>query len=126
MIAVIALSVAGCQARSSVEAAQTAVVAAQTALPVAQVGLGQLETLLGGASVSVKTTPDGADGSSVTDVAITGTDTRGSLSQLDPTARQAGAEAALALVAQHYPNAKITLTVVDAAGATLVSATRMP
>jgi hypothetical protein len=128
-----------CQARSSVEAAQTAIVAAQTALPGAQataqagatavsgvLANGQpiliaLQSVLQGANVQVQTTPDGAAPDAVTSVAIDGTDAQGTLAQLDPNVRRAAALAALRTAAQYYPQATITLTVKDTGGAALIN-----
>jgi hypothetical protein len=136
--------VAGCEARSSVEAAQTVVVAAQTALPgaqaTAQAGatlvsgaltgsqavLTTLQGVLSEADVKVTTTPDGAESSAVTDVTIDATDVRGALGPIDSHARQAAALAALAAASQYYPNATIALNVVDSAGNPLVSGTKAP
>ena len=115
------LLASGCEARSSVEAAQTAVVAVQTALPSAQTALSTLDGLLAGASLAVETMPPDADNNAVTDVTIQGSDTSGALGRLAPAARQATASAALAAAAQYYPNATISLTVTDGSGATLVS-----
>lgn len=128
-----------CQARSSVEAAQTAIVAAQTVLPGAQataqagatvvsgvLANGQpvliaLQSVLQGANVQVQTAPDGAAPDAVTSVTIDGTDAQGSLAQLDPNVRKAAALAALQTAAQYYPQATITLTVKDTSGAALIS-----
>jgi hypothetical protein len=135
---------AGCQARSTIDAAQTAVSAAQTALPGAQATaqaaatavsdtlataqpvIQTVQGLLSGASLEVTTTPEGAEPATVTDVVVTGTDSHATLAQLDPRARQAAASAALLALGQYYPNATIHLKVVDASGAPLVSGTRSP
>ena len=133
-----------CQARSSAEAAQTAIVAAQTALPGAQataqagatavsgiLANGQpvlitLQSLLQGANVQVKTTPDGAAPDAVTSVTIDGMDAQGTLAQLDPNVRKAAALAALQAAAQYYPQATITLAVVDTSGAALITGNVAP
>jgi hypothetical protein len=133
-----------CQANNSVEAAQTAVIAAQTVLPgaqaTAQAGATlvsnalttaqpvvlMLQGLLQGVSVDVKTSPQGAESSAVTDVSIDGTDSQGRLSQIDQQTRQTAAAAALVAVNQYYPKANVTLKVVDAAGNTLISGSTAP
>lgn len=120
----------GCEARSSVEAAQTAVVVAQTVVPVAQLGSQQLATvlqsLLAGASVDLRTMPEGAPNDTVTDVAINATDTQGVLGQVDSRARQAAAMAALSSAAQYYPRATINLQVTDGTGEILLSGSVAP
>ncbi|HEX8969780.1 MAG TPA: hypothetical protein VF937_17995 [Chloroflexota bacterium] len=132
----------GCEARSSVEAAQTAIVAAQTVVPGAQATalagatlvsgaladsqaiLAMLQPLLAGASVELTKEPSDAANDAVTDVSIAATDSLGSFAQIDPASRQAAARAALALAGAYYPNATISLSVVDGSGASLVSGTR--
>jgi hypothetical protein len=117
--------VAGCQARSTPEAVQTAIGVAQaaaTALPDTQGLLPSLQLLLGGVSLDVKTAPDGAAKEWVTEVQIRGTDATGTLTQLDERARQTAVAAALAAAAQYYPNATISLTVVDGSGASVLTA----
>jgi hypothetical protein len=141
--------VSGCGAKTSVEGAQTAVTAAQTALPAAQGALpavqataqagatalagalseaqaigGQLQLLLAGSSVELTTAPAGAANDAITDVTINATDSHGTLAQLDVASRQAAASAAMIGVGQYYPRASVSLTVRDAAGATLVSGTK--
>jgi hypothetical protein len=133
----------GCQAGSTIEAAQTAVVAAQTTLPGAQatvqaaatlVGaladaqsiLVRLQPLLAGAAVNVTTSPDGVANDAITDVTVEATDTQGSLAQLDTRTRQAAASAALLAAAQYYPNATITLHVFDSSGTAVISGTKLP
>jgi hypothetical protein len=141
----------GCEARSSVEGAQTAVAVAQTALPglqtavpgiqaTAQAGATvvsgvladprainlQLQTVLAGATVDVKATPDTAANEAVAQVQVSATDARGTFAQLDPLGRQASGSAALVLVGQYYPNASVALSVVDDAGAALATGTRAP
>ncbi len=142
VIAFVLLAAAsGCQAASSIEAAQTAVVVAQTTLPGAQAtvqaaatlvgGLAeaqsvliQLQPLLAGAALKVATSPIGAPNEAVTDVAVDATDVQGTLAQLDARTRQAAATAALMAASQYYPNAAISLHVVDSAGAPLISGTK--
>ena len=127
---VLALTVAavGCQARSSMEAAQTAVTVAQTAIPALPTGLpsiaDQIRPLLGNALIDIRTTPDDAASDAVTNLTITGTDVTGTLSQLDTRARDGAANAALLLASRYYPRATIVLDVRDASGATLVHASR--
>jgi hypothetical protein len=141
----------GCQAGSSLESAQTAITMAQTALPGLQTALpgvqataqagatlvsgvlsdpqainAQLQALLAGVTIEAKTTPDGAANDAVTQVSVTGTDTRGTFAQMDARARQATATGAMLLLAQYYPNASIALTVVDGAGGSLLSGTKSP
>ena len=112
--AVIGAQTAVTSAQTAVSAVQTLVPGAQTALPglqaTVQAGatsvagvLGdpqavatQLQPLLAGASIDVKTTPAGASNDAVTQVTITGTDTRGTFGQLDPSTRQATAQRRLA------------------------------
>jgi hypothetical protein len=123
----VGLLASGCEARSSAEAAQTAVVAVQTALPASQSVLNTtLGTILAGDNVLVSVSPDGASNDAATDVAISATDARGALQQIDPRARQAAATAALVAAAQYYPNATISVTVTDASGATLLSGSKPP
>jgi hypothetical protein len=150
LVALGALALAsGCGAKTSAEGAQTAIAAAQTALPGIQSALpgvqataeagatavagvltdaqaitGQLQVLLAGANVEIKTMPAGAANDAITDVTISGTDARGALAQLDSGARQAAVSAAMTVVAQYYPKATITITVRDTAGAPLVSGTK--
>jgi hypothetical protein len=134
----------GCEARSSAEAALTAVSLAQTALPGVQTALpgvqataqagatavigvlndpqainAQLQLLLVGASIEVATTPPGASNETVTDVTVKATDGRGSFAQLDGRARQAAVAAAMLAVAQYYPNAAVSLTLMDGSGSVL-------
>jgi hypothetical protein len=134
----------GCQARGTVEAAQTAVVVAQTALPGAhataqaaataasgalsdsQSVLGSLQALLSGATLEVKTTPSDAANEAVTAVTIEGTDAHEGLTQVDARARQAAAATALVLASQYYPNATISLNVVDGSGTSLLKGTKAP
>jgi len=117
----------GCEARSSVEAAQTAVVAVQTVVPISQSTLSTaLQGLLAGANLSVSTSPEGASNDAITDVSISATDTQNALAQIDPRARQAAVSGALGLAAQYYPNATISLTVTDTSGTTLVSGSKAP
>ena len=98
-------------------------VAAQTALPGASA---TAQGLLAGASVQVHVSPDGVPNDQATAVSIDATDTEGRLGQLDASARFAAANAALLAVAGYYPNAAVTLRVVDGSGATLVSGTKAP
>jgi hypothetical protein len=135
---------AGCEARSSVEAAQTAVVAAQTVLPAAQATAQtgatmvsgiladvqsittQLQPILGGLQIDLATTPPGAANDAVTGVQLRAIDSGGRFAQLDANGRQAAATGALLLVGQYYPQASVTLTVQDPSGATLIAGTRAP
>jgi hypothetical protein len=147
-LVVLALGVA-CDARTSVEGAQTAVAVAQTALPGLQTALpgvqataqagatlitgvlsdpvainAQLQVLLAGATVDLKTTPSGVANDAITQIEITATDTRGTFEQLDARARQAAGGAAMLLAAQYYPNATVALSVVDSSGGALLSGTK--
>jgi hypothetical protein len=118
VIALLFLTVgAGCEARSSVDAAQTAVALTQTYLPAVQ---GSLP----GTTVDFKVSPENADAASATDVAITATDADGTLGQMDARARQAATYAALLAAAQYYPHARISLTVVDGTGNAVIAATK--
>jgi hypothetical protein len=140
LLALLAGLGAGCEARSSVEAAQTAIVAVQTVVPAAQAEATQvsnalanaqplvaiLQGLLQGAAVQVTTKPEGAQPSAVTSVTIEATDSQGTLAQVDAGLRQAAAQAALSSAAQYYPNATITLTLLEASGAPLVSGSVAP
>ncbi|MDQ6673602.1 MAG: hypothetical protein M3069_23150 [Chloroflexota bacterium] len=144
-----AASVGGAQ--TAVTVAQTAVGRAQTVLPAVQTSLpglqataqagatqvaavvsdpqavnAQLQVLLAGATVVVNPTPAGAKGGAVTRLDISGSDTRGTLGSMDPSARQAAAGAALLLMGQYYPNAAISLTLVDSKGGPLLSGTKAP
>jgi hypothetical protein len=141
----------GCEARSSIEAAQTAVSVSQTSLPGLQTALpglqataqagatqvlvvlsdprainAQLQALLAGSTVDVKTAPDGAASDSVTNVTVLGTDTQGNFAQLDTRSRQTTSSGALLVLGQYFPKANISLTVVDSGGATLISGTKAP
>jgi hypothetical protein len=131
--ALVLLGSSGCQARTTADAIQTAVVVAQaaatqvtTSLPDPQSVLPNLQFLLAGAAVQVTTTPADAAKEEVTEVTIDGADTSGALTQLEPRARQAAAGAALLAAAQYYPNATISLSVVDGSGVPLVKATKSP
>src|ERR1051326_4131651 len=125
-LAIVAVLGAACEARSSVEAAQTAIVAVQTAGPGAQALVTTMQGLLQGASVEVRTTPEGAQASDVTSVTIEATDSLGTLTQTDSRLRQVAATGALAAAAQYFPNATITLTVSGADGTALVSGSVAP
>jgi hypothetical protein len=139
----------GCEARSSADAVQTAVSLAQTAVPGIQTALPgvqataqagatavvgvfsdpqvintQLQLLLVGASVDVATTPPGAPNEAVSDVVVKATDGRGNLTQLDSRARQAAVAAAMLAVAQYYPSATVSLTLVDSSGGVLQSGSK--
>jgi hypothetical protein len=141
----------GCEARSSIEAAQTAVSVGQTALPGLQTALpglqataqagatlvggvlsdprainAQLQALLAGCTVNVQTAPDGAANESVTSVTVVGTDTQGAFAQLDSRSRQTTSSGALLVLGQYFPKASISLSVVDSGGATLISGTKAP
>jgi hypothetical protein len=136
--------VSGCEAHSSVEAAQTAIVAAQTVLPgaqaTAQAGatlvsiavanvqpvVATLQAMLQGVSVQVRINPEGAQPGDVTSVEIDGTDAQGNLSQVDSRTRQAAVAAALMAAQQYYPNATISLKVSDASGSSLVNGSVAP
>ena len=143
--------VGGCQAGSSVESAQTAITMAQTALPGLQTSLpgvqataqagatlissvlsdplainAQLQALLAGVTIDAKTTPDGAANDAVSQVSVTGTDARGTFAQMDARARGATTMGALLLVGQYYPNATVSLTVLDGSGGTLASGSKAP
>jgi hypothetical protein len=143
-LVVLGLSVA-CEARSSLEGAQTAVAVAQTAVPAIQTALPGaqataeagatlvsvvlssretvvtgVQVLLAGSTVDLKTTPDGVAKEAVTQVAVIATDTRGTFAQLDRQARQYAAAAARTLVSRYYPNASVSLMVVDSTGASLI------
>ncbi len=155
VVGVLALSLltvaGGCQVGSSIEGAQTAIAVAQTAMPglqtvlpgvqaTAQAGAtlvsgmlsdsqaisAQLQALLAGVIIDFTTTPDGAANDAITQVTVNGTDQRGTFGRLDPRARPATVSAALMLLGQYYPNAVITLTVVDGAGATLIKGSKAP
>ena len=138
-------------AQTAVVVAQTAVNVAQTALPGLQTSLpgiqataqagatqvaavlsdpqaisAQLQLVLAGATIELNPTPVGVANSAVTALAITGTDTHSTLAQMDSATRQATASAALVLVAQYYPNATLSLTLVDSQGGPLLSGTKAP
>jgi hypothetical protein len=138
-------------AQTAVAAVQTFVPGAQTALPglqtalpglqaTAQAGatsvagvLGdsqavatQLQALLAGVSIDLQTTPSGVSNDAVTQVTITGTDQRGTLSQMDPSTRQAAASTALLIGGQYFPNATISLSLVDGSGTQLLNGTKAP
>jgi hypothetical protein len=86
----------------------------------------QLQALLAGVTIEARTTPSGVANEAVRQVSVTGTDAHGIFSQLAPKARQATGTAAMMLLGQYYPNAAIALTVVDEAGASLVSGSKSP
>jgi hypothetical protein len=138
-------------AQTAVVVAQTAVNVAQTALPAMQTSLpgiqataqagatmvaavlsdpqainAQLQVVLAGAAVEVKPTPADAANDAVTHLDITGTDTRGTLAQMDANTRQGTAGAALLLVSQYYPTATISLALIDGKGGPLLSGTKAP
>jgi len=138
-------------AQTAVVVAQTAVNVAQTALPALQTSLpgiqataqagatqvaaalsdpqainAQLQLLLAGATIDLKPAPPGATNATVTQLAITGTDTHNTLTQMDSSTRQATAGAALQLMAQYYPKATISLALVDAQGGPLLNGTKAP
>jgi hypothetical protein len=140
-----------CEARSSVDGAQTAVAIAQTALPglqtvlpgvqaTAQAGATlvtgvladpqainiQLKALLAGCTIDVQTTPPGVPNEQVENVTVTGTDVQGTFAQIDIRGRQAAMVAALLLLGQYYPNGSASLIVVDSAGTPLVSGSKVP
>src|SRR5438067_140808 len=110
---------AACEARSSVEAAQTAIVFGQSALATVQPVVSTLQGALAGTEVDTRTLPEGAAPEDVTEVDIQATDSQGRLAQVDARTRAAAATAALAAAARYYPNATIALKVVDAGGSTL-------
>src|SRR6266508_1970452 len=122
----VSLLLGACEARSSVEAAQTAVAVAQTAVPALPSVGDQIRPLLPGVAIDVRTTPPDAANDAVTEVAITGTDGAGALAQLDARARDAAASAALELVSRYYPKATIVLDVKDATGGAVLHAMRPP
>ena len=126
LLVLVALILVGCEARSSVEAAQTAVVAVQTVLPFGQFDANQLESLLAGVSLEVQTQPEGVSNDAVTSVTIEGTDNQDRLAQVDLHARQAAATGALVLASQYYPNATISLSVSDSSGSVLIKGTKAP
>jgi hypothetical protein len=86
----------------------------------------QLQALLAGVTIDAKMSPDGAANDAVTQISVTGTDARGTFAQMDPRGRQATTMGALLLVGQYYPNAAVSLTVLDGSGATLASGTKAP
>jgi len=122
---VLALGTA-CQAQSSIQAAQTAIVVGQTAFATVQPVVTLMQGTLAGANLKVTTQPDGAQPQDATDVTIEATDAQGNLAQVDPDTRQAAAAAALMAASQYYPKARVSLKVLDASGATLVSGSVQP
>jgi hypothetical protein len=149
VILIVLVAATGCEARSSVEAAQTAVALASTALPEVQTAvpavqataqvsatqvsgvltdstslISQLQTVLTGTRVALRTTPSNAAAPDVTAVDVTATDSGSRFGGLDPRTRQAAAVAALLALGQYYPSATITLSVVDDSGTRLVHGTR--
>ena len=138
-------------AQTAIAVAQTALPGFQTALPGIQTALPgvqataqagatlvssvlsdpqaisvQLQALLAGVTIQARMTPDGAANDAVTQVSVTGTDTRGTFAQMDPRARQATTTGAMLVLGQYYPNASIALTVVDGAGGSLISGSMSP
>jgi len=138
-------------AQTAVVVAQTAVNAAQTALPGLQTSLpgiqataqagatqvagvlsdpqainAQLQLLLAGATIVVAPKPPDAARDAVSELAIVGTDSRNTLTQMDPSTRQATAGVALQVAAQYYPKATIYLTLVDSHGGPLLSGQKAP
>jgi len=143
--------VAGCQAGSSIESAQTAIVVAQTALPGLQTALpgvqataqagrrssaallsdplaisAQLQALLAGVTIDARLTPDGATNDAVSQINVTGTDARGTFARLDGAPARRRPRARCCWFGQYYPNAMVTLTVVDGVGGTLASGSKAP
>jgi hypothetical protein len=57
-------------------------------------------------------------------VVVKATDARGNLAQLDSRARQAAVATAMLAVAQYYPNATVSLTLVDGSGSVLQSGSK--
>ena len=86
----------------------------------------QLRPLLAGVALDIQTTPPEAPNDAVTQVTISGADSSGALTQLDPRARDGAASAALVLASRYYPRATIVLEVRDTTGATLIKASRAP
>ena len=133
-----------CEARSSLEAAQTAVAIGQTALPGLQTAIpgvqtalpgiqtilpdigAQLQAALPGLGVEITTRPSGAANDAVTEVDVVATDSVGTFGQLDDRARRVAALGALSLAGQYYPNATISLTVTDTAGTVLLTGSKAP
>jgi hypothetical protein len=139
-----AVQTAVAAAQTVLPAGQTAAAGAQTVLPAAQATaqagatlvsdalntaqpvIQMLQGLLQGASVNVSTVPDGAAPSAVTAVTVEGTDSQGRLEQVDEQTRHTLASATLSAISQYYPQANVTLTVVDDAGNMLVSGSTAP
>lgn len=140
-----------CEARGSIDGAQTAIAVAQTALPgvqtvlpgvqaTAQAGatvvagvLGdpravtlQAQALLAGAQVQLVVEPGGSGNDAATGVVVNASDAQGTFGQLDARARQAAGGAVLVLVGQYYPNATVELSVADATGTLLLTGRRAP
>lgn len=138
-------------AQTAIVVAQTAVNVAQTALPGLQTSLpaiqataqagatqvaavlsdpqainAQLQLVLAGATIVVTPKPPEAARDAVSELAIVGTDTRNTLSQMDPSSRQTTAGIALQLAAQYYPKATIYLALVDSHGGPLLSGSKAP
>jgi hypothetical protein len=138
-------------AQTAVVAAQTAVNVAQTALPGLQTSLPgiqataqagatqvaavlsdpqaintQLQLVLAGATIVVTPKPADAANDAVNELAIVGTDTHGTLTQMNPSTREATAGVALRLAAQYYPKATIYLALVDSQGGPLLSGSKAP
>jgi uncharacterized protein YkwD len=131
-------------AQTAVNVAQTALPGLQTSLPViqatAQAGAtqvaavlsdpqainAQLQLVLAGATIVVMPKPPDAARDAVNELAIVGTDTHNTLTQMDPSSRQTTAGIALRLAAQYYPKATIYLALVDSQGGPLLSGSKAP
>jgi hypothetical protein len=88
--------------------------------------LGRLIGTTMGANVEITLTPPGAPNDQVTQATLDGTDRTGAFGRLDDQARRSFAGAALQLARQAYPQATITLNVVDSSGTSLLAATYPP
>jgi hypothetical protein len=138
-------------AQTAIVVAQTAVNVAQTALPALQTSLpgiqataqagatqvaavlsdpqainAQLQLVLAGATIVVAPKPALAARDAVSELAIVGTDTHNTLTQMDPSTRQATAGVAMHLAAQYYPKATIYLALVDSQSGPLLSGSKAP
>jgi hypothetical protein len=75
--------------------------------------------VLAGVHVEIDQSPGGVPPSQVTRAAVSGSDASGAFRALDPIARLAAAQAALAVLGQVYPNAVVELTISGGGGTVL-------
>jgi hypothetical protein len=112
------------QVQATAEPVATRVAGALTQL--APPDVGRLVGTTMGATIDITTAPPGAPNDQVTQATLSGIDQNGAFGRLDQQARRAFASAGLQLARQAYPRAQLDLTVDDANGGRLLSATYPP